>query len=383
MQKFEPARFPRTSPEFYSTLNKRVNQYFADNNIDKHANGTMKFKTAFMLALYIVPFLFIYFAGITNPWIMLGLCVLIGLGMAGIGLSVMHDACHGAYSQNQTVNKILGYTVNFVGANAFTWIIQHNVLHHTYTNVNELDEDISHGGILRMNPHDTWKPVHKFQHIYAWPLYGLMTIVWVFFKDFDRLISYSKRGLVDRVKASKKKEWAILLFSKAFYFTYIIVLPILFLPFSWWQILIGLAVELYVCGFILAIIFQPAHVTPDSTFPLPNEENNTLENNWAIHQLLTTKNFANKSRFFSWYVGGLNFQIEHHLFPTICHVHYKKIAPIVESTAKQFGLPYNHDKTFLKALQSHGKSLKEFSQKAITAPITIRPQVKPIPVTID
>lgn len=371
MQKFEPARFTRQSPEFYTTLTKRVNHYFAENGIDKHANSTMKFKTAFMLALYIVPFLFVYFAGITNPWIMLGLCVLIGLGMAGIGLSVMHDACHGAYSQNQTVNKILGYTVNFVGANAFTWIIQHNVLHHTYTNVNELDEDISHGGILRMNPHDKWKPVHKYQHIYAWPLYGLMTIVWVFFKDFDRLISYSKRGLVDRVKASKKKEWAILIFSKLFYFTYIIVLPIVFLPFSWWQVLIGLGVILYVSGFILAMIFQPAHVTPDSSFPLPNEAN-TLENNWAIHQLMTTKNFANKSRLFSWYIGGLNFQIEHHLFPTICHVHYKKIAPIVESTAKQFGLPYYHDKTFLKAVYSHALSLKEFSKNKVV------PQMIPV-----
>jgi linoleoyl-CoA desaturase len=270
----------------------------------------------------------------------------------------MHDANHGAYAKQNWINTLMGYSLNFVGANAFNWKMQHNVLHHTYTNVIEEDEDISPRGILRMTPHSKWKPIHKFQHIYAWFIYGLMTIAWMAVKDFARLVKYQQNGLAGKHKANITKEWLILIATKLFYISYIFLVPLFFTQLSWWQILIGLFTMHYIAGFVLAMIFQPAHVNDDTEFPIPND-NNMLANNWAIHQLHTTTNFGNKSGWFSWYVGGLNFQIEHHLFPTICHVHYRNLASIVRRTAEEFSLPYKSTRTFLDAILAHARLMKQ------------------------
>lgn len=311
-----------------------------------------------MFAGYFVPYILIV-TGVLTGWLPILIAVLVmSLGLAGIGLSVMHDANHGAYSKRNWINTVIGYSLNLVGANAFNWKMQHNVLHHTYTNVHEEDEDISPRGALRLTPHTDWKKIHKYQFIYAWFLYGLMTIVWLFFKDFVRIVRYGKNGLAKKQNANITAEWFILIISKLIYVGYIFVIPTVVTALVWWQVLLGILLMHYIAGFILAIIFQPAHVIEGTEFPLPNESN-SLENNWAVHQLLTTTNFGNKSRWFSWYVGGLNFQIEHHLFPNICHVHYRKIAGIVQETAQEFGLPYKSTRTFLQAVIKHGKLLKQ------------------------
>ena len=113
-----------------------------------------------------------------------------------------------------------------------------------------------------------------------------------------------------------------------------------------------------IAGLTLASIFQPAHVVPSSTFPVPDPSGN-IDADWAVSQLMNTANFAGKARMFSWYVGGLNYQIEHHLFPNICHVHYKNIAPIVKKTAKEYHVPYHEHKTFFAALRSHFSMLNK------------------------
>lgn len=356
--------FARTRQDFFATLQKRVGEHFKANNVKRHGNSEMAFKSIFMFALYFGPYALMLTGIITNPWLLLLPVVLMGLGLAGIGLSVMHDANHGAYSDKPWVNTLMGYSLNLVGANAFNWKIQHNVLHHTYTNVHDHDEDISPRGVLRMTPHSDWKKMHKFQFIYAWFLYGLMTIVWLFVKDFVRIVRYHKDGMAKKQKANITREWLILIGTKLLYVGYIFVIPVLFTPLLWWQVLIGIFVMHYLAGFILAIIFQPAHVIDGTEFPVP-DEGNALENNWAIHQLHTTTNFGNESRWFSWYVGGLNFQIEHHLFPNICHVHYRKISSIVRDTAREFGLPYKSSRTFAGALYGHAKLLKALGKKPV------------------
>ena len=355
-------KFSTNRADFFSTLNQRVNEYFKSNNISRYANTQMRIKTVFMFALYSVPFLLIITGLFTNLWAMLALCLVMGFGTAGIGLSVMHDANHGAYSKKSWVNNTVGYSLNVLGAGAFNWKVQHNVLHHTYTNIHDHDEDISPRGVLRMAPQSEWRSIHKFQHMYAWFLYGLMTLVWVAAKDFIRLIRYEKEGLVKKQKADIRKEWAILIATKLIYIGYILVLPMIILPVTWWQWLIGFTAMHYVAGFILAIIFQPAHVIDGTEYPMP-DINGNMDNNWAIHQLYTTTNFANKSRFFSWYVGGLNFQVEHHLFPNVCHVHYKKISSIVKATTQEFGLPYKSEPTFIDAIVGHAKLLKELGKR--------------------
>lgn len=359
-------KFARGQAEFFATLTQRVNSYFTSNNIQRTANTEMVFKTVFMLSLYLIPYAFLISGVSTSLWVFYGLYAIMGLGKAGIGLSIMHDANHGAYSVKPWINNLLGATLNLVGGHAFNWKVQHNVLHHTYTNVEEVDEDITPRGVIRMAPGSPWKPFHRYQHLYAWIFYGLLTFVWIMFKDYNRLVQYQRDGMVKKQRTTYGKEWAVLLATKVIYMTYVIGLPILLLPVAWWHVLIGFFIMHYIAGFILAVIFQPAHVIEGTEYPVPDEDGN-LENNWAIHQLRTTTNFGHRHKLFSWYVGGLNYQVEHHLFPNICHVHYRKIAPIVEKTAKEFGVPYKSKNTFFAAIVAHGRLLKELGKKPILA----------------
>lgn len=362
MQTLSPVKFATTQRDFVTALNKRVNEYFKTNGIAKHGNNEMVIKTIFMFVLYLLPYSLILAGIITSTAGLLAMTVLMGLGVAGIGLSVMHDANHGAYSNKRWLNTLVGYSIHLLGVTSFNWKLQHNVLHHSFTNIHEEDEDISPRGALRMTPHTEWKRFHRYQFIYAWFLYGLLTIVWITVKDFSRLRRYQQNGLAKAQNANLVKEWSVLLVTKLAYIGYVFVLPLVLTSLLWWQILLGILMVQYITGFILAIIFQPAHVIEGTEFPLPDEQR-MVENNWAVHQLQTTTNFGNNSRWFSWYVGGLNFQIEHHLFPNICHVHYRNIATIVKATAQEFSLPYKSSRTFLEALGGHARLLKQLGKK--------------------
>ena len=285
-----------------------------------------------------------------------------GLGTAGIGLSVMHDANHGAYSKNQKVNLLVGYLVNFIGGNAATWRMQHNVLHHSFTNIDGHDEDIAPPGVLRFSPHQKRKKIHRLQHWYAWFFYSLMTISWMTAKEFIQLFRYRKMGITKSEKLSFNQLFIELIFTKVFYLAYALVLPLIFAPVAWYYVVIGFLIMHFLAGLLLACVFQPAHVMPTTEFPLPDSKG-AIDNNWAVHQLQTTTNYAPKSRWFGWYVGGLNFQIEHHLFPNICHVHYPKLSVIVQSTAEEYGLPYHTERTFASALRSHMRMLRDLGRK--------------------
>lgn len=342
--------------DFYKLLRKRVNEYFKSNNISRFANANMVIKTIFMIALYITPFILILTIA-TNSFLAIVLWALMGIGMAGIGLSIMHDANHGAYSRKANVNKYVGWILLALGGSDVNWRIQHNILHHTYTNVTDLDEDIDAPSfLLRFSPHAKKYGIHKLQFLYAWFLYGLMTLIWFVTKDYQQTIRYNKMGLFKSQGVSLRKHWTVLILSKLIYGTILIGLPILIAPTAWYISILGFLLMQFIAGLILGLIFQPAHVVPTSEFPLP-DPTNKIEVDWAVHQLHTTANFAPKSRIFSWYIGGLNYQIEHHLFPNICHVHYRNISKIVEKTAKEFKLPYYSNKTFAHALFEHGKML--------------------------
>ncbi len=355
-------RFPHKDTDFFTTVTSRVNNYLRENNIARFGNSEMVIKTICMFLIYTVPYVLMITDVFHSAWGLFGMYAIMGLGYAGIGLSIMHDANHGSYSSKKWMNQTLGMSLNFVGGHAFLWKLQHNVLHHTYTNIHDADEDISIKGIMRMAPEAEWKPIHRFQHFYVWFIYGLMTFVWILHKDFKNIIHYHHIGLIKQQRASVVREWFIMMISKIIYAGYIYLLPLLLLPYTWWQIFLAFFVAHFITGFILALIFQPAHVIEGTEFPMPNEEGN-LENNWAIHQLLTTTNFGHKHKIFSWLVGGLNYQVEHHLFPNICHVHYRRIAPILEETAHDFGLPYKSKNSFFQAIAAHTRLLKELGKK--------------------
>ncbi len=349
-------------PEFIKALRKNVSDYFKENNISQHANAKMVFKTIFMILLYFVPFALILTGVFSNVWAIMGLWLMMAFGMSGIGLSIMHDANHGSYSKNQNVNKTLGFLSNFVGAYHINWKIQHNVLHHSFTNVEGYDEDIEQQ-VMRFRPGQDRKFIYRFQAIYAPLLYGTMTLYWVIWKDFKQVVDYSKRNLLQRQGISFWSGLTQMIAFKMAYVVLTLILPILLSDIAWWQTLIGFLMMHFVSGLILALIFQSAHVIEETEFMIP-DENGNVENNWAIHQLKTTANFARGSRLLSWYVGGLNFQVEHHLFPNICHIHYKEISKIVKSTAEAYGIPYLEHKTFLGALRSHFSLLNDLGTGA-------------------
>ncbi|MBP8239557.1 MAG: acyl-CoA desaturase [Saprospiraceae bacterium] len=342
--------------DFFTTLNRRVNDYFVENKISRHANAAMVFKTIVMLLLYFVPVVLIITATVTSPWVVFAMWCLAGIGVSGIGLSVMHDANHGAYSRKQSINNLFGYTLNFLGGNMMNWKIQHNVLHHSFTNVDGYDEDIEPRKALRFSPHHPWMKHHRYQHIYAWPLYALMTIMWITIKEFKQINRWKEEGIIEAQGRTYGGLFAELIVSKTVYYVYALVIPLVFSPVAWWVTVLGFITMHLISGLILALVFQPAHVVPEVDFPLaPNDGN--METSWAIHQLHTTCNFAPRNRVLSWFVGGLNHQIEHHLFPNVCHIHYKKLSPIVKQTALEFGLPYHEMPTFRSALYHHGQQL--------------------------
>ncbi len=344
------------SVKFFRTLNKRVNQHFKDNNIQRTGNWKLYTKAVIMFALLFVPLILIFTVSMPQ-WALLLLKIVLGIGMAGVGMNVMHDSNHDSYSSKKWVNKIMGSSLYILAGNVYNWKVQHNVLHHTFTNVQGLDEDIDAGRIIRFSKHTKWFRVHKFQKYYSIFLYGLLTINWAITTDFKQMHSYLKRKLSYGKFPNPATQWSILVITKIIYYLLWIVLPILILDISWWKILIGFFVMHYTAGMILSVVFQLAHVVPNTEMPLPNSEGK-LEHTWAVHQLYTTSNFAPKNRFVSWFTGGLNHQVEHHIFPHISHIHYGKIAKIVKKTTIEFNLPYNEYKTFYKAFIEHFNQLK-------------------------
>jgi linoleoyl-CoA desaturase len=289
------------------------------------------------------------------------LLVVTGIGMAGIGMSVMHDAVHGSYSSKKWVNSLMGATIYLLGSCKTTWMTQHNYLHHSYTNITGYDEDIETKGFVRLSQHARWRKYHRLQHLYAFLFYGLMTLA-KFIGDFTQLIKYRKKQLPHAVKGNPAYELIRISATKAIYLAVAIGLPILVTDYTWWQVLIGFAIVHLTGGMIMSTIFQMAHVVEGTDQPLPDSEG-LIHNDWMVHQLSTTSDFARTNKLLGWYIGGLNFQIEHHLFPNICHVHYKRIAPIVQRTAREFGFTYNVKLTFAEALQSHLRTLKRLGKE--------------------
>ena len=309
-----------------------------------------------MLALFLVPLIILISGLYSGIYQIFLLYIISGFGMAGVGMGIMHDALHGSYSKNKLVNKIMGYSIFLIGGSSAVWKIQHNILHHTYTNVDGIDDDIKVPGILRFSPHRKRHWFHRFQHFYVWLLYGLTTIIWATVKDFIKIIRYKKMGFLKK-KNEVKYELLKATIWKITFNACVFLLPVIVLDEPFWVLLLAYLSMHFITGLSLSIIFQVSHVMPTSHFPLPNSQN-TFENDWTVHQLLTTTNFSPNNRILSWLIGGLNFQIEHHLLPNVSHIHYAKLSPIVAQTAKEFGLPYNIIPTFTTAVADHIKMLR-------------------------
>jgi linoleoyl-CoA desaturase len=342
---------------FFSSLKKSVDHYFTTNRLSKTGNWKLYTK-----ALVLVPIaIFLYAAllfGDLGPLLALGSCFLLGMTLVSIAFNIMHDACHGSYSGKKWVNDLLSLSMNALGSNAYIWKTKHNVVHHTYTNVDGIDDDIIKTPLLRLCPTQQWRPPHRFQFIYMFLVYSMSTILWVLLTD---LMKYFSRKIVVTEMKWSTREHIIFWGSKILYMGFYVVLPVILVGWQAW--LIGYLVTNLTMGLTLALVFQLAHVVEKTSFEAAGDQPKRIDSEWAVHEIRTTANFAPKNKWISWFVGGLNFQVEHHLFPRISHVHYMAISGIVREHCRKFGLPYHCYPTMTGAIASHVRVMKQLGKK--------------------
>ena len=350
-------KFIQGKGNFHMQLKERVNQYFEA--IQKPRTGDISLLLKGVLFFMVYLFLYFHLVFFTPViWLAISECVLLGGVTAAIGFNVMHDGAHGSFSKYNTVNKMAGFSLNFLGASAIMWNMKHNIIHHTYTNIAGVDDDIEAGPYLRFCETQKRLKIHKFQHYYFWILYTLLHIVWIFLTDYKKYFS-GKIGTVP-IRKMTVSEHISFWTAKVIYAFMVVVLPIYIVGFSKW--IIGFLMVSMVTGFVISIVFQLAHTVEHTTFPRVSEDSGKIENEWAMHQIATTANFATGNKLISWLVGGLNFQIEHHLFPKISHVHYPAISKITKTTCAEFGLNYIEYPKMRHAIASHVMYLKKLGQ---------------------
>ena len=350
--------FNNEDSRFYQSVKTAVDEYFTNHNLKKTGNRELYIKTALFIPSALFIYLYLLF-GHYSPVAGIGLSIVSGLLLSLIAINVMHDACHGSFSGKKWINNLMGLTMNALGSNAFIWKIKHNILHHTYTNIDGIDNDIAQWPVLRQSPTQQWKPVHRFQYLYMFPLYGISTLAWMLISDFAKY--FSGRISSTEIKTMHVKEHLVFWISKLLYGLFYILIPVALLGWQNW--LAGFLLIHFTMGFSLTIIFQLAHLVSNTHFEAADMKLRRIESSWAIHEVMTTSNFATDNKFVSWLAGGLNFQIEHHLFPRISHVHYPALSNIIRQECERHDLPYHCFSTINEAFFSHVRFMKEMGKR--------------------
>lgn len=356
-----PLRIKFARPQFKKELERKVEEYFSKKQKKLQDHPLMFSKAFLMLAWFFASYmLLVFFAGTFIEALLYALSLTFAIG--GVVFNIQHDANHGAFSKRKWLNSIMGFTLDMCGGSSYMWNYKHNITHHTFTNIHNVDEDLDFGKLARMAPDQRAYWFHRFQHIYIWFLYGLTALRWQFVSDFKRLlVGITKWG------APMPRGWDMAFFwiGKGIFFGLAFVLPLLFHPW-YWVVLFYFCIA-FIFGLFAAIAFQLAHCVDEVDHPLPNEATNKMSDEWFVHQLKTTVNFAPENFFLTFYLGGLNFQVEHHLFSKISHIHYPNISPIIEKTCARFGIPYKFHPTFWGAITSHYRFLKRMGRPSVPA----------------
>jgi len=345
------------SDGFMQALKKRVDAHFAETGRSKRDHPRMYAKTAVILTWLTLSYVGLVFWATAWPAVLV-LSISLGIAMAAVGFNIQHDGGHGAYSKNPLVNQAMAFTLDVLGGSSFIWKRTHNIVHHSYTNVTGIDGDIDLGILGRLSPHQPRFVYHRFQHLYLWILYGFITFKWQFRDDITALI----RGRVGETRVPRPRglDLAVLVVGKLSFLTLAFGIP-LYLH-AWYHVALCFFLASFVEGVVMSVVFQLAHVVEHADFPVPEADSMKIENAWAVHQVETTVDFARESWLATWFTGGLNFQIEHHLFPQICHIHYPDIAKIVEQTSAEFGVQYYAHPTTTSAVKSHYRWLRKLGQ---------------------
>ncbi len=345
-------KFTKLQDSFEAELKQRVSAYFNDNNLKSTGNYKLWTKAIILFVAHVSIYIGLVFYTPSWPLALLT-CMLLGLATSGIGFNVMHDGSHGSFSGNKTLNKFAGWSLDLFGGSSYMWKVKHNVAHHTFTNIHGADDDIQAEPFMRMCETQKLYKIHRFQHIYCILTYGLLYFLWVFFFDFKKYFT----GMVGAVPVPKLslKENIIFWGSKVLFIIIAMWIPYTQVGFS--AMMIGFLTYCFFTGVFIALVFQLAHVVEKAHFPVV-PANGRIADEWAVHQLQTTVNFATDNRFWTWLLGGLNYQVEHHLFPTVSHVHYPAISKIVKGTCADYDVVYNEYPRMSQALVSHVRLLK-------------------------
>jgi linoleoyl-CoA desaturase len=342
---------------FHAELKRRIGEYFEDAGTASTGNTSLLSKAVLLTAAFVLLYFHLVFFTPT-PVLALLECVLLGGAIAGIGFNVMHDGAHGSFSRYKWLNYFAAFTLNILGGSSYMWNAKHNLVHHTYTNIEGLDDDIDIQPWMRMNVAQKHHKLHRFQHLYFWFLYCLLYISWIFVMDYQKYFT-RRIGSLPLKKMELSDHFVFWGFKVLNLFLYV-ALPIYTVGFLGW--LAGFAVVTSVAGLVLSLVFQLAHTVEHAAFPVPDAVSGKLEDEWAIHQIKTTANFATHNRVISWLVGGLNFQVEHHLFPKISHVHYPALSRILKQLCVEFNITYNEYPKMRYAVASHVAFLRQMGR---------------------
>ena len=350
-------KFSNIPNSFHSELKKRISNYFEEVGKSTTGNYSLFIKAVILMVVFLFVYIHLVFFTPAVFWQILE-SILLGGVVAAIGFNVMHDGAHGSFSKYKWVNTLAAFSLNILGGNSFMWNMKHNVIHHAYTNVDGIDDDIDIQPWLRMSSTQKKYRLHKYQHIYFWFLYSLLYVIWIFVLDY---IKYFKGKIGSMpLKKMKLKDHLVFWGFKVFHFFLFVGLPVAMVGFSSW--LISFLIFTLFAGFILSIVFQLAHTVEHTSFPVPDKNTARMEDEWAIHQIKTTANFATHNKLVSWLVGGLNFQIEHHLFPKISHIHYPAISKIIKQACREYGIAYIEYPRVRYAVASHVAFLKQMGR---------------------
>lgn len=351
-------KFLSQANSFHAELRRRINDYFIE--VGKATTGNAELFTKAILLVVAFVFVYIHLVFFTPVyWVATIECVILGGITAAIGFNVMHDGAHGSFSRYEWLNELAGLSLNFLGANVFMWKTKHNVVHHTFTNIADVDDDLDARPFLRLCESQKRYKMHRYQHLYFWAAYSFLYIYWVFFTDYEKY--FTKKVGNMPIKPMKLEDHIIFWAFKLIHIALFVAIPIYLIGFVPW--LVGFLIYGLFTGFVLSIVFQLAHTVEETQFPVAVQPVNQIEDEWAVHQLKTTANFATRNKLITWLVGGLNYQIEHHLFPKISHVHYPAISKIIKQACAEYNVPYIEHRKMRFAVASHISHLRQLGRR--------------------
>jgi linoleoyl-CoA desaturase len=345
--------------EFQTALRQKTDDYFERTGRPRRGNWQVYLKGAIILSCFFASYLALMFF-VENLWEGLVAAAFLALSMTGIGFNIMHDGGHRAFSERRWINRVAAMTLDLIGVSSYVWHWKHAMYHHNYVNIVGYDPDAELGILARFAPSEKRLSFHRWQHFYIWWLYAFLVAKLQLFNDFHVLMF----GKIHAHSVPRPKGCDLVTFvmGKTGLLVLAFVLPLFYHPAL--NVIFYYGLTVLIMGMPLSVVFQLPHCTGRSAYPLPEPATHRMKNPWAVHQAEVTLDFDRHSRVRTWFFGGLNFHLEHHLFPSVCHVNYPGMSRIIEETCREFGVKYAEHRTFWEGLAEHYNWLKQMGRKS-------------------